>query len=285
MIPYSLLDLVPILDGGTAGQALANAADLAAHAETLGFTRYWVAEHHGMPGIASAATSVVIGHLAAATNTIRVGAGGIMLPNHAPMVIAEQFGTLDALFPGRIDLGLGRAPGSDQRVARALRRTLETDPNAFPQDVMELQSLFAGDGQPAALRLRREAALRALEFFHGFQPRLVGPVLDGTADAHAPVALHLHSDDADAVGRWLEEHGVPAQARVRQVRLDRERAGDFPVWVFSAEDLPFDLTVLPADVLRQAPLSPVDGKPMRRASASQLRELLAQDEIAGYESS
>lgn len=149
----------------------------------------------------------------------------------------------------------------------------------------QYQRLFAGDGQPAALRLRREAALRALEFFHAFQPRLVGPVLDGTADAHAPVALHLHSDDADAVGRWLEEHGVPAQARVRQVRLDRERAGDFPVWVFSAEDLPFDLTVLPADVLRQAPLSPVDGKPMRRASASQLRELLAQDEIAGYESS
>ena len=147
MIPYSLLDLVPIIEGGSAGQALANAADLARHAERLGFTRYWVAEHHGMPGIASAATSVVIGHLAAATRTIRVGAGGIMLPNHAPMVIAEQFGTLDALFPGRIDLGLGRAPGSDGRVARALRRTLDTDPNAFPQDVLELQSLFADDGQ------------------------------------------------------------------------------------------------------------------------------------------
>ena len=147
MIPYSLLDLVPIVEGGSAGAALANAADLAAHAERLGFTRYWVAEHHGMPGIASAATSVVIGHLAAATSTIRVGAGGIMLPNHAPMVIAEQFGTLDALFPGRIDLGLGRAPGSDQRVARALRRTLDSDPNAFPQDVLELQSLFADDGR------------------------------------------------------------------------------------------------------------------------------------------
>jgi len=147
MIPYSLLDLVPILQGGSAGQALANAADLAAHAESLGYTRYWVAEHHGMPGIASAATAVVIAHLGAATRTIRVGAGGIMLPNHAPMVIAEQFGTLDALFPGRIDLGLGRAPGSDQRVARALRRTLDSDPNAFPQDVMELQSLFADDGR------------------------------------------------------------------------------------------------------------------------------------------
>ncbi|MES2336766.1 MAG: LLM class flavin-dependent oxidoreductase [Pseudomonadota bacterium] len=147
MIPYSLLDLVPILEGGTASQALANAADLAAHAERLGYTRYWVAEHHGMPGIASAATAVVIAHLGAATSTIRVGAGGIMLPNHAPMVIAEQFGTLDALFPGRIDLGLGRAPGSDQKVARALRRTLDADPNAFPQDVIELQSLFADDGQ------------------------------------------------------------------------------------------------------------------------------------------
>ncbi len=147
MTRYSLLDLVPVVEGGTVAQSLANAADLARHAETLGFQRYWVAEHHGMRGIASAATAVVIAHVAAATNRIRVGAGGIMLPNHAPLVIAEQFGTLDALFPGRIDLGLGRAPGSDQRVARALRRTLESDANAFPQDVMELQSYFADDGR------------------------------------------------------------------------------------------------------------------------------------------
>ena len=147
MTRLSLLDLVPVVEGGTVAGALANAADLAVHAERLGFARYWCAEHHGMRGIASAATAVVIGHVAAATTTIRVGAGGIMLPNHAPLVIAEQFGTLDALFPGRIDLGLGRAPGSDQRVARALRRTLETDANAFPQDVLELQSYFADDGQ------------------------------------------------------------------------------------------------------------------------------------------
>ena len=147
MTRYSLLDLVPVVEGGTVGQALANAADLAGHAEAHGYTRYWVAEHHGMTGIASAATSVVIGHVAAATKTIRVGAGGIMLPNHAPLAIAEQFGTLDALFPGRIDLGLGRAPGSDQKVARAMRRTLETGSNAFPQDVLELQSYFADDGQ------------------------------------------------------------------------------------------------------------------------------------------
>jgi len=147
MTAYSLLDLVPVVEGGSVAQALANAADIARHAEALGFTRYWCAEHHGMSGIASAATSVVLAHIGAATNTIRIGAGGIMLPNHAPLVIAEQFGTLDALFPGRIDLGLGRAPGSDQIVARAIRRTLETDPNAFPRDVMELQSYFADDGQ------------------------------------------------------------------------------------------------------------------------------------------
>ncbi|MEN2792733.1 LLM class flavin-dependent oxidoreductase [Sphingomonas oligophenolica] len=147
MTDYSLLDLVPVVQGGSVAQSLANAADLARHAERLGFTRYWVAEHHGMSGIASAATAVVIAHVAAATESIRVGAGGIMLPNHAPLVIAEQFGTLDALFPGRIDLGLGRAPGSDQIVARALRRTLESDPNAFPQDVLELQSYFADDGK------------------------------------------------------------------------------------------------------------------------------------------
>ncbi len=147
MTRFALLDLVPVVEAGTVAQSLANAADLARHAETLGFNRYWVAEHHGMRGIASAATAVVIAHVAAATRTIRVGAGGIMLPNHAPLVIAEQFGTLDALFPGRIDLGLGRAPGSDQRVARALRRTLDSDPNAFPQDVLELQSYFADDGQ------------------------------------------------------------------------------------------------------------------------------------------
>lgn len=147
MTAYSLLDLVPVVEGGTVAAALANAADMARQAEASGYHRYWVAEHHGMDGIGSSATAVVIAHVGAATSTIRVGAGGIMLPNHAPLVIAEQFGTLDALFPGRIDLGLGRAPGSDQRVARALRRTLDNDPNAFPQDVLELQSYFADDGQ------------------------------------------------------------------------------------------------------------------------------------------
>jgi luciferase family oxidoreductase group 1 len=126
--------------------------DLAQHAEKWGYRRYWLAEHHSMPGIASAATSVVIGHVAAGTSTIRVGAGGIMLPNHSPLVIAEQFGTLEALFPGRIDLGLGRAPGSDQRTARALRRNLDSDPDAFPQDVLELRRYFApDDGEPRVI--------------------------------------------------------------------------------------------------------------------------------------
>jgi luciferase family oxidoreductase group 1 len=145
MARFSLLDLVPVREGQDNASALADAADLAAHAEALGYHRYWVAEHHGMPGIASAATAVVLAHIGHATSTIRIGAGGIMLPNHAPLVIAEQFGTLDALFPGRVDLGLGRAPGSDQRVAQAIRRNLTGGPDQFPRDVMELQAFFAGD--------------------------------------------------------------------------------------------------------------------------------------------
>ena len=148
MISFSVLDLSPITLGSDAGHSLRNSLDLARHAERWGYRRYWLAEHHSMPGIASAATSVVIGHVAAGTSTIRVGAGGIMLPNHSPLVIAEQFGTLEALFPGRIDLGLGRAPGSDQNTARALRRNLESDPEAFPQDVLELRRYFAApDGE------------------------------------------------------------------------------------------------------------------------------------------
>jgi luciferase family oxidoreductase group 1 len=142
MIPLSVLDLSPIVEGGDPAQSLRNTLDLARHAEALGYHRYWLAEHHNMPGIASAATAVVIGHVAAGTRTIRVGAGGIMLPNHAPLVIAEQFGTLAALHPGRIDLGLGRAPGTDQRAAMALRRNLEAGADTFPQDVVELLNYF-----------------------------------------------------------------------------------------------------------------------------------------------
>lgn len=141
---FSVLDLCPIVEGSTAADAFRRSVELARHAERLGYTRYWLAEHHGMPGIASAATAVLIGHVAGATTSIRVGAGGIMLPNHSPLVIAEQFATLDALYPGRIDLGLGRAPGSDQVTSRALRRNLSTDPDEFPRDVRELQGYFAG---------------------------------------------------------------------------------------------------------------------------------------------
>jgi luciferase family oxidoreductase group 1 len=139
MTVLSVLDLSPIVEGGDASLALANSLDLAQHTERLGYHRYWVAEHHNMRGIASAATAVVIGHIAGGTTRIRVGAGGIMLPNHAPLMVAEQFGTLEALYPGRIDLGLGRAPGTDGMTAQALRRTLHSDPNKFPQDVVELK--------------------------------------------------------------------------------------------------------------------------------------------------
>jgi luciferase family oxidoreductase group 1 len=146
LIPLSILDLAPIVQGETAADALRKSLDLARHVERLGYTRYWVAEHHNMQGIASAATSVVIGHLAGGTSTIRVGAGGIMLPNHAPLVIAEQFGTLEALYPGRIDLGLGRAPGTAQLTTRALRRDWSSA-DEFPQDVLELQA-FLGPIEP-----------------------------------------------------------------------------------------------------------------------------------------
>ena len=150
MIAYSLLDLSPIPQGSSPSAALANTLDLARHAEQWGYKRYWLAEHHNMPGIASAATSVVIGHVAQGTKTIRVGAGGIMLPNHAPLVIAEQFGTLDALFPGRIDLGLGRAPGSDQITMQALRRHLNESVDDFPRNVLEILRYFepSEPGQP-----------------------------------------------------------------------------------------------------------------------------------------
>jgi luciferase family oxidoreductase group 1 len=143
MIPFSILDLAPITEGSDAALSFRNSVDLAQHGERWGFQRFWLAEHHGMPGIASAATSVLIGHVAGQTSRIRVGAGGIMLPNHSPLVIAEQFGTLESLFPGRIDLGLGRAPGSDHVTARALRRNLASDADEFPQDVVELMDYFA----------------------------------------------------------------------------------------------------------------------------------------------
>src|SRR6478672_3588231 len=145
MIPLSILDLAPIVEGGSAAQALHNARDLAQHAERWGYSRFWMAEHHSLPGIASAATAVALAHVGDGTSTIRIGAGGIMLPNHAPLQIAEQFGTLESLFPGRVDLGLGRAPGTDQAAAFALRRNLNADVNQFPRDVVELMSYLKPD--------------------------------------------------------------------------------------------------------------------------------------------
>ncbi len=145
MIPLSVLDLSPIVEGSDAGQSLRNSAELARHVEALGYKRFWMAEHHSMPGIASAATAVALAYIGSQTSTIRIGAGGIMLPNHAPLIIAEQFGTLESLFPGRVDLGLGRAPGTDQAAAYAMRRNLASDANQFPNDVVELMAYFEGE--------------------------------------------------------------------------------------------------------------------------------------------
>jgi luciferase family oxidoreductase group 1 len=150
MVPLSVLDLSPIVEGGTAAEAYRRTLDLARHAERWGYRRFWLAEHHNMPGIASAATAVLLAHVGGGTSTMRIGAGGIMLPNHAPLQVAEQFGTLASLFPGRVDLGLGRAPGTDQAAAFALRRTLHTNPDEFPRDVIEVMDFFreAQPGQP-----------------------------------------------------------------------------------------------------------------------------------------
>ena len=150
MLPLSVLDLAPIVEGGTAEQSFRNTLDLAQHAERWGYRRFWLAEHHNMPGIASAATAVLLAYVGAGTKTIRIGAGGIMLPNHAPLQVAEQFGTLASLYPGRVDLGLGRAPGTDHAAAFALRRTLQANPDEFPRDVIEVMDFFreAQPGQP-----------------------------------------------------------------------------------------------------------------------------------------
>ena len=160
MIPFSVLDLSPIVQGGSAAESFRHTLDLAQHAERWGYHRYWLAEHHNMPGIASAATAVVIGHVAGGTTTIRVGSGGVMLPNHSPLVVAEQFGTLESLFPGRIDLGLGRAPGTDPRTTLALRRDRASADESFPRDVAELQAYFAPAAPGQAVRAVPGAGLR-----------------------------------------------------------------------------------------------------------------------------
>src|SRR2546430_3143177 len=185
MVPLSILDLSPIVEGGDAGQSLRNSLDLARHVEALGYRRYWMAEHHNLPGIASAATAVALAHVAAGTSHIRIGAGGIMLPNHAPLMVAEQFGTLAALHPGRVELGLGRAPGSDQLTLRAMRRNLLAGSDQFPQDVVELMGYF----RPAEPGQRLQAVPGAgLGEPCGFlRPRTCWPQL--VADLGLPSAL------------------------------------------------------------------------------------------------
>jgi luciferase family oxidoreductase group 1 len=230
LIPFSVLDLSPILEGGDASLALRNTLDLAQHAERWGYRRFWLAEHHNMPGIASAATAVVIGHVGGGTSTIRVGAGGIMLPNHAPLVIAEQFGTLEALYPGRIDLGLGRAPGTDALTARALRRSLGGDVDSFPQDVVELLSYF-GEPEPGQrVRAVPGAGLHVPVWILGSS--LFGASL--AADLGLPYAFASHFapdalDEALRIYRhafrpsaWLREPHVMLGVNVFAADSDRE---------------------------------------------------------------
>ncbi|HEV8000375.1 MAG TPA: LLM class flavin-dependent oxidoreductase [Planctomycetaceae bacterium] len=231
---YSVLDLSPIRQGGNAAESFRNGLDLAQHAERWGYTRFWVAEHHNLPGVASAATSILIGHIAGGTSTLRVGAGGIMLPNHAPLVIAEQFGTLESLYPGRIDLGLGRAPGGDQNTARALRRYLSGSADNFPGDLLELMSYFSpaepksavhavpGEGLKVPIWLLGSsdfsAALAAelglpFAFASHFAPDLLLPALalyrenfkpsDRLAEPRAMVGVNVVAADTDAEAQYL----------------------------------------------------------------------------------
>ncbi len=205
----SVLDLVPVIEGGTVGRALADAAALAQCAEAAGYHRYWVAEHHGMPGIVGGASAVVLAHVGHATRTIRIGAGGIMLPNHNPLVIAEQFGTLDALFPGRIDLGLGRAPGADQRIARALRKDLGRAADDFPSDVVELQAQFAGDPR---LPLQAHPGLGAAPELWILGSSLFGAQLAALLGLPYVFASHFAPDHLDAALALYREKFQPSAA-------------------------------------------------------------------------
>ncbi len=253
MTPFSVLDLSPIVEGASAADALRNSLELARHAESLGYRRFWLAEHHNMPGIASAATAVVIGHVAAGTRSIRVGSGGVMLPNHAPLVIAEQFGTLASLFPDRIDLGLGRAPGTDPVTARALRRDLAGSADHFAQDVQELQSYFeAPPGQAtraipgagltvpiwllgSSLFSAQLAAALGLPFAFAahFAPELLLPALTvyrqrfqaspALARPYAMVCVNVIAADTDAEARRLFTSHQQAFTQLR-----RGRPGQLP---------------------------------------------------------
>lgn len=192
MIPLSVLDLAPIVAGASAADALRNTLDLARHVEDWGYRRFWLAEHHNIAGIASAATAVVIGHVAGGTRSIRVGAGGVMLPNHAPLVIAEQFGTLESLYPGRIDLGLGRAPGTDMHTAQALRRDLQSSAEQFPQDVVELRGYFRAPVAGQKVRAIPGAGLKVPLWLLGSS--LFSAQLAGTLGLPFAFAAHFAPD-------------------------------------------------------------------------------------------
>ena len=255
MTPLSILDLAPIVEGSDAAQALKNSLDLAQHAEAWGYQRYWVAEHHNMDGVASSATAVLVGHIAGGTKTIRVGSGGVMLPNHAPLVIAEQFGTLATLYPDRIDLGLGRAPGTDRMTMHALRRHLDVnDEEGFPRDVLELQA-YLGDGAPdqpvraipgigtkvpiwllgSSLYSAQLAAYLGLPFAFAshFAPDLLLPALDvyrrgykaseRWPKPHAMVGVNVVCADTDAEAAW---HFTSIQQRF--LGMQRGRRGPLP---------------------------------------------------------
>ena len=284
MTAYSILDLSPILRGGDAAQALGNSLDLARHAEQWGYTRYWVAEHHNMPGVASAATSVVIGHIAAGTQRIRVGSGGVMLPNHAPLVIAEQFGTLAALHPGRIDLGLGRAPGTDMETARALRRDLNSNAMEFPRDVEELQAYLddptpeqrvravpgAGSKVPiwllgSSLFSARLAAQKGLPFAFAshFAPEALLDALQVYRDNFQPSAqlerpyamagVSVFAADSDEEGAFLA-----TSMQQQFVNLRRGRPGPLPPPVESMDGI---WSPLEAEGVRQAMKYAMVGSP------------------------
>ncbi len=209
MIPFSILDLAPIAHGSSATDAFRNSVELAQLAERLGYQRFWLAEHHGMPGIASAATAVVIGHVAGATRTMRVGSGGVMLPNHAPLVIAEQFGTLEAMYPGRIDLGIGRAPGTDQLTARALRRDLHQSVDRFPQDVQELQHYFEPAAPGQAIRAVPGEGLRVPIWLLGSS--LYSAQLAGMLGLPYAFASHFAPDHMEQAITIYRDRFTPSQ--------------------------------------------------------------------------
>src|SRR5271169_6819698 len=213
MVPLSVLDLSPIIEGGDAGQSLRNSLDLARHVEALGYRRFWMAEHHNLPGIASAATAVALAHVAAGTNNIKIGAGGIMLPNHAPLLIAEQFGTLAALHPGRVELGLGRAPGSDQITARAVRRALLGGADQFPQDVVELISYFEPAEPGQAVQAVPGAGLKVPIWILGSS--LFGAELAAVLGLPYAFASHFAPDALIDALQLYREKFEPSEQQVR----------------------------------------------------------------------